>query len=197
MSSEKQNNTINTIIIKPLYRDTIINGKLLGASIFILLIIGFSTIVYIGGLFIVLSEAMGPYLAPFLSDLPLIIIFSLIYCMVFFSISVLVSILIYEDSFALFTSILAWFFFLDVFPNVIFAGNISLIIYGGFSNEMQQASNIIALFSPSSIRSKIFWESSELLTGLLTNLFEVGKLAFYIFILNLMSYISFLRKDIA
>ena len=52
MSTEADGKAISTLLVKPLYRDTIVNGKLLGAFCFLICIFLSSVALYICGLFL-------------------------------------------------------------------------------------------------------------------------------------------------
>jgi ABC-2 type transport system permease protein len=117
--------------------------------------------------------------------------------MVFFTIAVLISILVKQEIFALFTCLLVWFFFLDIMPNLIFAGNLSLIISGGFNTTEKQWVNTIALLSPSMIRYTILSDVAGMSSALSRNVLEFVKLILYMLVALFCSYIAFLRRDIS
>ncbi len=197
ISNELRDHTINTLLVKPLYRDTVINGKLLGATAFLLSVILGSTIFYTAGLLMVYGDGFSAYIMSYFIEVPAVILISLIYVMIFFSISMFLSIIIKEDIFALFACVLVWFFFLDILPNVLIAGNLSLILQGGFSSQEQQVNSFIALLSPASIRAKIFWNASDIFIAISQNMFEVVKLLLYMILATVSSYIAFIRRDIS
>ena len=197
ISYEKRSHTIDVLLVKPVYRDTVINGKLLGAMGFLLSLIIVSTILYTMGLFLVYGAGFSSSLIGYLEGAPVVILLSLVYVLVFFLVSMFLSIVIRDDIFALFASVLVWFLLLDIIPNVLIAGNISLIFQKGFTVQQQQLSDFISLLSPASIRSKLFWNETDLLSSLSTNVFEVCKLLLYLFVATISSYIAFIRRDIS
>lgn len=80
MSAEMDSKAINTILVKPLYRDTIINGKLLGNIGMILGLFLLTTIVYLVSIIIILDYS---YIYIFINKLPLAFILSIL-CITFF-----------------------------------------------------------------------------------------------------------------
>jgi ABC-2 type transport system permease protein len=197
ISGEKRSHTIDVLLVKPVYRDTVVNGKLLGALGFLLSLIIVSMILYTMGLFLVYGDGFGSSLAGYLEGAPVVVLLSLVYVLVFFLVSMFLSIVIRDDIFALFVSVLVWFLLLDIIPNVLIAGNVSLIFTKGFTVQQHQISDFISLLSPASIRSKLFWGETDLLSSLSTNLFEVCKLLLYLFVATIASYIAFIRRDIS
>lgn len=110
ISSERFNNALNTLIVKPLYRDTIINGKLLGSIIFLSSIMILIMTIFTSGFMVLCGSYFSSYLGDYFSRLPFVFIFALVYIMIFLSVSMLISILIRDQTFAMILSILTVYF---------------------------------------------------------------------------------------
>lgn len=126
ISSEMRGKALNTLIAKPLYRDSIINGKLLGALCFLVVVFVFSTVFYIAGLLVVGGSFTASILPVLLVRVPAIIGIALIYMMIFLSISMLITILVRGQAFALILSYLS-IFVSDLIPGY-FAGSIAMLL---------------------------------------------------------------------
>lgn len=191
IASERHGNALNTLIVKPLYRDTIVNGKMLGACAFLLCLFCLTLVIYTSGLFIVCGGVFASVFLEYLDGLPFVVGISLLYVMIFFSLSVLISILFKNQAFALAFGVLATFI----------SETISHIgVTQGLSQLTGYNINTIAEWTPDGILSHITfmlyrWHpglvaSSSDVTG------EVVKLALYMFIMVFLCYIVFLRRDI-
>lgn len=85
IANERHKNTLNTLLVKPVFRDTIINSKILGSLLFLALIIGTSIIFYTSCIFILCGSSLSSALFDYLTRLPFIFIISLILISFFFS----------------------------------------------------------------------------------------------------------------
>jgi ABC-2 type transport system permease protein len=197
IQSEKRSHTMNTLIVKPVYRDTVINGKLLGATGFLLFVLTLTAVLYSAGLLAFFGERFATTASTYVMGMPAAMFISLVYVLIFFAIAMFLSIFVLKEMFALFMGILVWFFFLDIVPNVLFSGNLSLVLGGDLGESGKQIMDSIALLSPSSIRSEIFMGATDIYSSLSSNISEVGKLLLYVLIPMLFSYIAFVRRDIA
>jgi len=84
ISSERKGNALNTLIVKPVYRDTIINGKLIGIFGFIICLFGIATFIYFSVLLIFYGNYIGAIILNILVRLLFILFLSIIYVMIFF-----------------------------------------------------------------------------------------------------------------
>lgn len=195
LSSEKNRGTMNVLIAKPLYRDTMINGKFLGCTVFIFCLLVLSSIVYLILGLLFMGSITGPMMFIYLEKLPVIILLSILCIMPCYSFSFLMSLLIKKDAFALFVSILFWIFMFHILPNVAFSGNLSLL-FGGYSEEQDRLMDFIALLSPTSMVASIFHYNPDFNGILFDSSFHIFKLCLYVVVLVVSCYIVFLRRDI-
>ncbi|CAJ36186.1 ABC transporter permease [Methanocella arvoryzae] len=201
VAAERYNNTLNTLTVKPLYRDTILNGKLLGCSLFILSIFVLSILIYTGyiqffwgGSFISLAEG-------YFVRLPIIALISLLYVLFFFSLSMLISLIVTDLAFALILSMMVKCFFVDAL-SVEISGKLTTLLGMNFNTG-----NPFHDFIPNGIMSSIFKKpiesnnilrpSNDLILALSESMPNVVKLLLYVVILVIISYIIFLRRDVA
>lgn len=196
MSAEKQSGVLNTLVSKPLYRDTVINGKLLGSTAFLLCILTFTTVIYTAGLLFLYGNSLGPIFMNYLVRLPIVILISLLYIIIFYALTMLLSVLIKDNIFALFFSVLAWLLITDVFYGNDFIDSIAYTINGSIVNELG-LSNFIADFFPSANIMRIVWYCSDYLNVIQTNGLELLKLSLYVVITIISGYIAFIRRDVA
>jgi ABC-2 type transport system permease protein len=194
---EKQKGAINTLLVKPLYRDDIINGKLLGATVFILCVLLFSSVIYTAGLLLLFGNFLGPLVFDYLIRLPIVLFIALLFVLIFFSFSLLVSLVIKNDAFALFFTILSWILIIYVFPNVAFSSNLSLVLSGGYSISQYNLEALIVSISPITTIIKIGAECPDVLNVFSSNWSDLVILFLYLLITCILSYIVFIRRDVA
>lgn len=193
ISSERTGNALNTLIVKPLFRDTIINGKLLGAFLFYGCVILFYIAIFTSGYLLLCGSTLTPYLADYFARLPFVFLFILVYILVFLSISMLISLLIRDQAFAMILSVLAV--------------NMSMIMHFGLSSYLDNLfpeylpGSFIASMSPDGIlwiKQRTFMSTH---TGALQAFLDIfpdfTKLVLYSVIAIVFSYILFLRRDIS
>ncbi|MDI6897873.1 ABC transporter permease [Methanocella conradii] len=196
VSSETSNNALSTLIVKPLYRDTIINGKLIGAFGFIACIVGLVIMFYISGLLLLCGNYIAPVLQDFLIRAPLVLVISIIYTMVFLSLSMLISITLKNQAFALTMSVLT-IIISDLIVNVNISGNI-MLLFGG--NE--EIAYVVSGLSPSGILGNIFVHSEvfnpafSVVDAIHLTIPHLTKLIFYVGITIIAAYSIFMRRDI-
>jgi ABC-2 type transport system permease protein len=197
ISNERRNNALTTIITKPLFRDTIINGKFLGAIAFLVLFFAFISAVYTIGVIIIIGEAFNPIAYAYLASMPVIIALALLCVMIYYSVSILVSIFIKNDMLALFVSVLVWL----IFTQELSSWDIAMYI-AAFSGQSQLAiiTTIMKICPNSLVSLSILSYNDTLNVGLvnsvMANSTSVIALAIYTFILVMASYSLFLRRDI-
>ncbi len=192
IASEKQGNALNTLLVKPLYRDTIVNGKLLGALAFLLCIFGFAVLLYTSGLFIVCGNIFTSVLPEYIAGLPFAIGISLVYTMIFFSVSMLLSILFRNQAFTLALGVISIFISETVSTIDVTQGLSTLIGYNV---------NTIAGWSPDGIINEITFMLYRSHPGLAADSSLVWsdtvKLLLYMVVIVVINYTAFLRKDIS
>lgn len=196
MMVEKRNGTLNTLIVKPLYRDSVINGKLLGSIAFLFCVMCFASVLYVSGLLVIFNSALVPVLDVLLLRLPVVIFIAMLYVILFLSLSMLFSILIKDDAFAIFASVFTWILVTHVFPSSSFNGSITMIIVGSGTAQNDLA-NLFAGIYPGTNIMRICRDCNDLLSVLVTNSDELFILSLYAVITTVLSYIAFIRRDIA
>jgi len=192
LSIEKRGNSLNTLITKPLYRDTIINGKFIGCLLFIVLIFFISSLIYMVEAFILFNN-INITLNIFLSNISLILIVSLICVSIFLSISIFMSVIIKEDVFALFMSILIWIFTMRIMSSTSFASNISYL----FGADRMKIEEFIVNLGPDVIAFNIFKNANDILSIFSNNASDFIKLLLYVAVIVILCYIAFMRSDIS
>ncbi len=79
IASERRGNALNTLLVKPLYRDTVINGKLTGVVGFFICVFSIVILFFTSAMFIVCGNSIAPFIGDYISRLPVIIFTSLIF----------------------------------------------------------------------------------------------------------------------
>lgn len=194
MTRELDGKALNTLLAKPLYRDTIINGKMLGAIAFSILLFVFTTALYILAILVYFSNSMdkviGVYIPQFLGGIPLAFMLSMLTIMFFYSLTILFCVLFKDQSLALFACILAWLTLFLIINGSDVAGYI-----GAFFNS-EALTRFISGFS---IYTMLFYilEYMDIVSVVTRYGFEVLKLGLYCLVTTILAYIAFLRRDVA
>jgi ABC-2 type transport system permease protein len=194
ISTERMGNALNILITKPVYRDTIINGKILGSLIFLAAYIFFIMLIFTAGFLVFSGNFIAPYLVDYYSRLPAVFILIILYVGVFLSLSLLVSLLVRSQAMAMVLSVvLVYFSELLLFPN--FPKNLDNIIAG------LGLSDILSGISPKSVVNQahlIYMHSwNDANTAFFEVLPGIGKLLLMIVIGMVLSYIVFVKRDIS
>jgi len=113
ISEELDGKALNNLLVKPLYRDTIINGKIIGTLGFALCLFLFTTALYTIFMFIYygvilnsFSRLIDVYIPLFMGGLPLVIVLTLLCFFFFYALSI-----VYALYFKNQTSRFVWEFF--------------------------------------------------------------------------------------
>ena len=196
MSIETDGKALNTLLTKPVYRDTIINGKLLGLFIFFICLFMFTISLYIfamvvfyGVLLNSSSLLINSYIPLFIERVPLSFVLSFFCITFFFSLSMLFSIISKEQSLSLFLSLFVWVMLFDVLNDFAFAGYL-----GYFFHSDSLTYDISCL----SIYSMLYFilGYTDIHNVIVHNGFELFKLFIYCFITIIFTYIVFLRRNV-
>lgn len=75
IASEMYGNTLNTLIVKPLYRDNIINGKLIGAIGFLICVFGLAIALFTSAMFVVAGNSFYPVFFEYIYSIPTLFTF--------------------------------------------------------------------------------------------------------------------------
>lgn len=188
-SSEFEGKAMNTLLTKPVYRDTIINGKLLGALGF-LLVVNLSG--YAFSLVIVLlyfGFTAVSYVQSFILFLPLLIFLSIILTFLGYSLSLLLYLVFKKQVFSLLLSFLIWIVFFYLLDNNWIAGYVG-DLFG------QSAMLEVMSMAPYTIMGLIV-ANADIQSALTFNQAEVLKLLLYCFVIILFSYVAYLRSDVS
>lgn len=202
IANEKLNNALNTIITKPLYRDTIINGKLLGCICFLTCLFGLAIALYISFSLIIIGGITINAIPLFLEKLPVVFIISLIYVIFFLSFSMLFCLAIKSNGVALMLTILLFLLLTNIIPTVSFAGNLSVVFRDGGAQLFEQMMGVILFFNPNGVfvtvvGDYINYSSSNVFIGINDVLPGFIKLFLITIILIILTYTIFMRRDIA
>jgi ABC-2 type transport system permease protein len=127
IASERHNGALNTLLMKPLYRDSIINGKLLGCICFVISVLIIVTILFTSGIFILWGNSFSRILLDYIEAVPEVLFLSVVYVLMFASLSMLLSLLIKNLAVALIGMFLLMFVF-DIGQGMNIAGFISTMI---------------------------------------------------------------------
>jgi ABC-2 type transport system permease protein len=200
ISNERRNNALNILISKPLYRDTIINGKLIGSFCALLCIFILVAAFYTAGLLIFCGNFVAPFLFDYAMRLPVQVIVALIYVMVFICLAMSISILVKDYAVAVILSIFSWSILL-LFQSSSFAGVIVPYITSHISVNYHDAQTLFESLSPHTMidwisNSGIFDPSVSFTNGLNSMMINVVELLIYMAVAVIICYIAFLRSDV-
>lgn len=192
MYEEFGTKAINTLISKPVYRDAVLNGKLLCALCIAFLVFVFTVLVDSVLNFAFYGPVFTSGLPAFLNVLPVLLVLYLLCFMAFYLLTVLMFIVFKSSSLSLFLAFLSWVFLFSILPNITFASYISLI----FGNQ-QYLGNLIGSLSPSSIIFNInLMTASNLVDAFNAGVLDIIKMSLYVIVLLVLCYTAFLRRDI-
>jgi ABC-2 type transport system permease protein len=196
VSNERRNHALNVLISKPLYRDTIINGKLLGSICALACIFGLIIAFYTAGLLLVCGGMIAPILFDYAIRLPFELILAIIYVMIFLSLAMFISIMVKDYAVSIIMSLIAWSLLLFI-QNANFAVNIASLFPGDYDNTV----DLITDFSPHTMidligNSKFFDQSINIMEGLNSMSFQVIELLVYLLIAIMICYLAFIKRDI-
>lgn len=196
ISSEMSGNALNVLTVKPLYRDTIINGKLLGSFGFLGLILGLTTMLYYSGIMLTCGGLVEMYFLDCLVRLPLAFFIAFLVSGAFMALSMVVGILIKEQTFSLMVGfILIYLSYLVASTN--FNNNLAMTLGidpGTVNNVLFESSPVTIIFS---IGNDLF-NTSLTVNGVLDAITPyILKLLIILIVAVVLSYIAFIRRDIA
>ncbi len=192
IASERHRYALNTLLAKPLYRDTIINGKLLGSLAFLALVVAGAIAFYTSLVLVLYGSLIASTFGDYLSRLPIVFVFALTTMAVFVSLSILVSLLIRNQTFALIIgSLIVYLFYnLEGYARVI--GNL-------FPGKEVVVQNFVVGLTPIgyllSIRNNLFDSSHGLTESFTAVLPDLVKFLLYVAVACVFCYIVFMRRD--
>ncbi|AFC99643.1 ABC-type transport system involved in multi-copper enzyme maturation, permease component [Methanocella conradii HZ254] len=197
MAGELTSGALNTLIAKPVYRDTVITGKLLGCIAYMLLFFILTAILYVSSEFILCGDVIAGQLLGLLARLPFIVIIALLYVMMFFLVSVLFRTLIDDNGMALTFSVLFYFVILIIPSSSVIISNIAALLgvdevyLLGISRIIDPKKSMVNISN-----SGIFDPSFSIISALSLSWLEFAKFIVIVLALLALCYISFLRRDV-
>ncbi len=194
ITSERQANALNTLITKPVYRDSVINGKLLGDVGFLLFFFFVMSLIYTSGIILVIGGAIGPIFKSYILSIPVSILLSLFCVLIFYSYALLATILIKRQTVSLFTCAIAWLLLTEVIPTTDFGWYIGAL----FGESVNAVWDMVSMICPTYILLPVFRSNGgDLIHTLFSFNGSILLLVIYFIIILIVSYITFLRSDIA
>jgi len=199
IAGEKYKNALNTLMIKPLYRYSIINGKLAGVTAFLCCLFGLTIAFFTSVMFIVYKGLFFSVFIHYVEALPLLFIMAVGYVLIYVLLSILVTILIRDPAFALiFTVFLVFIFDISMYNNV--AGFVSTILSGGQDLALQQT---IAQWSPMWLYENLCISlypptiNGMTLGSAFTPDSLASQLVIFLIVALVASYAAFMRSDVS
>jgi ABC-2 type transport system permease protein len=199
ISSERKGDALNTLIAKPLYRDTIINGKLLAAAGFLITLFGLASALYTAAIVILYGSSVSDVLSMYLEKMPILLLLSTTYVMIFLLLSMLMSIMVKSQAFSLILGALTVYIF-----QVIPTPNVSVYLSNILSGGKGSLTTTIAGLSPYNIMSvngivlrDFFDPSKSVINVISTHEVDFFKLFIFFTVSLVLCYIAFIRRDIA
>jgi ABC-2 type transport system permease protein len=192
IASERHRNALNTLLVKPLYRDTIINGKIIGSLAFLALVVTCAMAFYTSLVLILYGNLIAPTMGDYIFRLPIIFLFAMTMMSIFVSIAILLSLLIRNQTFALITGTLV----LYLFDNM---EGYAQIISKMFPENDVIVRNFLVGLTPTgsqmSIRNNLFDSSLDVLDSFQAVLPDLLKFLLFVAVVCVASYIVFVRRD--
>jgi ABC-2 type transport system permease protein len=197
IASERHMNALNTLLSKPLYRDTIINGKIVGSLAFLALVILCTMAFYTSVVLVLYGNLMAPTLSDYLSRLPLVFLYAMTIIAIYVTISMLISLLVKKQAFALVIGTLVLYVFQSI-------GTTSFVdpVSNLFPENSLMIRDLINSLTPSStsihflsIENYLFNSSYEILDSLQLVLPDLARFWLYSALAIIFSYIIFIRRD--
>lgn len=194
MSAETSGNALNTILVKPLYRDSIINGKIIGAVTFLSWVFWITVAIYTLAIYLIIGNSFAPYIILYLERLPFIFVLYLLCSILFYSLSISTSILFKNQSFALFIGLLLWIILIYFLHDTIIVQNLTNSMNFLFGS---QYSSLLDTLSPiSMIRSILAADVNDIGVWIFEEASSIFILVLYCFVSMILAYTAFLKRDV-
>jgi ABC-2 type transport system permease protein len=194
ISSERHGNAINTLITKPLYRDTIINGKIIGSLLFLATIQALVIALYTACYLVLYGNAIAPYFVDYLSRLPFIFFIAMIYVSIFLCTSMLISLIVRDQAFAMVLSVVA-VYVSEIMWHKDVAANIDSLFPGNGLGSL--FINISPRGILNQIRPVFFEYSCGAFDAFQHIIPDLVKFLIFVAIALVSSYIIFIRRDLS
>ncbi len=196
ISSERVGHALNTLTTKPVHRTTIINGKLLGMLLFLLSIMAVFTVLFTVMYLLFCGSAIVPHLSEYLFRLPFVIFVALVYVLVFLTMSMLISLVVRNQAFALILSAV----FLYAVEEMGMLGqylDMALPGHGFYAFFVKLSPKDLIAFGMDSVQNRLMDTSSGAVDAFMSTLPELSQLLVYVAILLGLGYVIFTRRDIS
>jgi ABC-2 type transport system permease protein len=193
--NETRNSALNVLTVKPIRRNTIILGKMIGALAFMGCLSILSVLAYVSGLLILTGDVTGPAVETFIGWIPAILVLSLVCDTIFLLLAMLFTFLTRDVILALFLGVLSWIILNEFIPNIAFAGNLSLL----FGANHAAADSFFNSLSPVGSVNQIFLyvkDNANVWTTIADSSSIVVRLVIMLVVLVALNYVVFARRDI-
>lgn len=199
IASEKREYALNTLITKPVYRDNIINGKLVGSIIYLIMFFGMGMFIYIAISLMLFGDIFFYILVPLITELLFLSIPFLAYNLIFLSISMLLTMIVSEYGLSLILSALLWCFG-PMVTDMSINGNVSYFLESiGIASHTQVGQFIMGIIPFGILLQllQIVFFSNDGMSGFAI-IFNINtiKLVIIATILMVLCHLTFLRRDI-
>jgi ABC-2 type transport system permease protein len=194
--NETRNHALNVLTVKPVRRNTIIVGKLIGALVFMFCLSVLSVLAYVSGLLILTGDVTGPSVEIFIGWIPAILALSLVCKAIFLLLAMLFTLLTRDVILGLFLGVLSWIILNEFIPNIAFAGNLSLL----FGSNREAADSFFNSLSPVGSVNQIFLyvkDNDNIMTTIANGSPIVLRLILMLIVLVALNYVVFARRDIS
>jgi ABC-2 type transport system permease protein len=195
ISSERIGNALNTLAAKPLYRITIINGKLVGMLLFLVCTMVFFTAVFTLVFLTFCGNVMSPHLWDYASRLPFVIVTAMAYVLVFLALSMLVALIVRNQAFAMILSTVC-VLISDNMPLYNIADYLEAIFPGQGLKDLCYHLSPHGLIS-FSVQEALMNTSINAVNAFSSILPQLAQLLAYATVFLGLSYIVFVRSDIS
>jgi ABC-type transport system involved in multi-copper enzyme maturation permease subunit len=194
--NETRNSALGVLAVKPIRRNTIILGKLIGALMFMFCLSVLSVLAYVSGLLILTGNITGSSVEIFLGWIPAILALALVCDTIFLLLAMLFALMTRDVILSLFLGVLSWIILNEFIPNIAFAGNLSLL----FGPDQEAADSFFNSLSPLGSVNQIFLyvkDNANVWTTIADGESIVLRLIIMLVALLALNYILFARRDIS
>ncbi len=191
-TSERHRSALGVLLSKPLYRESIINGKLISCTGFILLTFVIANIAYFISISFLYGNVINVSLQTFLADVFVIYFIAALVMGIYVTISLITTLLVKDSVFSLFSALLIWIVSIRIIPSSAFSASLSY----AFGDNSQYIQEMITNISPQLLVLNIFKDPDNLINNLSQDDLTL-KLVVTLVVLLVLSYILFNRRDTA
>lgn len=195
ISSERIGNALNTLATKPMYRDTIINGKIVGSLTFLAAVTFFFTIIYTSIIFILCGNAVAPFMYDYFSRLPFVFLFIMVFILVFLSLSMLISLLVRDQAFAMILSTLT-VYMSNKFSTTV-SNNLNNLFPDNGLTEFLASLSPYSMMWEGGVQARFMDTSLGAYDAFLAIFPDFAKMLLIVVVITALNYTIFVRRDIA